>query len=329
MKKIVNIFLALTMICTAILMTACGTTEKYWETTFEKTTQFVEKQENAFLFSHTPSLTYSIGIQEQIDHGVAAYSELKTNYFALLDNLMVMFRTHRVNLAISPVVKDKQTQNLFKEFNQQMDKMQNSINQLMQSKAYFEQHVTNNLEESASLQELKNYKRAFVDTINQALEFNKTFEQLYTHAYLAFPTSKITVYQTGLENLMATVASNRLLHSFVLYAFDNGDGTMASLLNTTAITKLNQIQSALAAPNYKENKLEIINSVVEYSQLFEIELDQYKQALNVVNLGKVRKDGVQAYLTQNPTHETYLNKIENFNQTIVVLYADKVLELIA
>lgn len=329
MKKFIQILLALVLFGGAMLMTACGQENKYWEATSAKSTEFVEKQENGFLFAETPNITYTEGIQTQINNQVAEYEELSTNYFAILNNLMLMFKTHRVNLSIAPVVKNKETETLFAEFEKEMDDMQNAINTFLQSKLYFEEHVIANYNQSAALQELKNYKRDFSTIIYQALDFNQSFENLYTQAYLPFPKNEITVYQTGLENLMATVTANQLLRSFVLYAFDNSDGTMASDINRNAIDKLAQIQSALVAPVYKENKLVLINQVISFTTAFNVELDEYQQALAMVNLDQVRKNGRENYLKENKSHEAYLVKIEEFNNTTVVLYANKVLELIA
>ena len=328
MKKIMYSFLALILICGSVLLVGCDKEDKFWENTNTMVTEFVEKEENAFLTNETTTLTYSTEITTLITEN-ENYAELLT-YFSIAKGFMTMFNKQNVNLNIEPNVT-KETKNIYRSFEEKIIGLQNTINTFLTKKESFEQHlaILGDYTDSASLQELTLYKRELKKLIDSTLEFNGAFENLYQNAYLSIPVQAITLHQVGYENLILSVSVNKILRSYVKYVFEDSDGLIPLNVNQNALTQINILKEKLTLATYKENTLEIINQIIVYTQMLDNEITNFYFSLQVVNMKELFENGQTEYLANHPEHDGFVNQINRYNQTVLTTYTNKILELCA
>lgn len=328
MKKIIYAFLALVLISSSFLLAGCNEEDKFWEKTNTEVTEFVTKESNAFLVSESTVLAYPEAIEELIGNN-EKYGEL-TTYYSIVKSLMAMFNKQHVNLAVLPTV-NKETKNHYKKFEEELDDLQSAIKTFLLKKASFEEHVAvlGNYTDASALQELTLYKREMTKLINEALEFNQAFENLYQNAYLSIPTKQITLYHAGYENLILSVNVNKILRSYVTYVFDDGDNLIHANTNNNALTQINRIKEKMIAGVYKENTLATINEITIYTLMFDNEITNFYTALGKVNIADLTKDGESQYLTANPKLTSFVNEINRFNNNVITLFTNKLLELCA
>lgn len=327
MKKISSIVLCFFVIAGAAFVSACKTTHDLTQTINTKIEAFINDEQNSFLVVENQDISYSVEIESQIENS-QVYGQLDTLYFNVLKNLMLMFNLRYVNLQINPFVHDSKTEKLYEEFDSQLTMLQNATAKFKTEKTNFELRANANFESQATLQELRKFKQQYTTLIKQAVLFNESFEKLYTYSYMSVPTNTISVYQNGLEDLVTIVTINKITRAYVAYLIDNESNLLIDDSNFNAMSLINQLKTALENPNYKANKLELLNNLTVYTIAFDTEINQYIKSIENVDTKLLKQNGEQVYLQSHAEQAPYVEKIINFNDIIASNYTNKVLELI-
>lgn len=335
MKRILYGFVVLMLAGFSIFLSACDENTDYWMSTKDLVIEFMEDEDYSFLLSQTDAhITYG----EQLEIHVYSseipneYTELDTKYLTMLDNLLVMFKTHYTNLSIKPLVLDNTTKDYYLKFEERLASFKAAINTFVAKKDSFEVLVNQNFESSQALSELKKFKRNFADLLYNASAFNESFERLYTHAYIKFPSTEQTSYTYGSENLIATVTINKMLRSYVAFVFDDSQNTIIQGSSTKILDNIALIKQALTTSIEQQEDadeevlLQKINNLLYYTKIFDNEVEQFYSSLSNVNFFEYSKNPTQ-YLNANANQNSYIQKINRYNDTIIPLYAGKVIDL--
>ena len=327
MKKIAYAFLAFLFAFGSILLVGCDKEDKFWEETNTIAVEFATKEENAFLLSENGNIEFSPLLATLIEEN-DNYAEI-LQYTSLARVFMTMFTKQYVNLSIAPNVT-KNTKSLFEAFEDEVQQMQTAINTFQAQKTTFEQRIEIFQDHSSTpaLTELDKFKRQITGLVHQTSAFNQSFENLYTNAYLSVPTAPIQLHQVGYENLILSVTVNKILRSHVKFAFDDSTSLIRENVTADYLNTIRTLREKIFANSYKENTIDIINEITEYTKMFDHEIANFELSLSKVNIKEFLQNGEQ-YLLQNPTLESYIHQINRFNNTVITIYTNKVLELCA
>ena len=213
MKKLISILLCFCLCIFAIpLLSACNEEDKYWLTTHEKLSAFVETD----LSEYTSGFTFSEKIQTNISSDFATYNELKTIYSPIFNVSIGIISDYQNVFSLSPANDNGNTKNALKTLNTEIDNISASLKDFKENAIpTFEARVEGSTQELAesilSVQALKEFKREYVDLSSKLLAFGETLVNAYTKAYQDIPTlfdgenySQLTTEQLNNYTRLAT-----------------------------------------------------------------------------------------------------------------------------
>lgn len=343
MKKYLSILILIVICFSSVILTGCQQDENLWNQVYQNVTEFKANEKYRFLINNSSeefevNVDYSVSNQEQqkvvllpIDPSYPEYYHLTTIYGEILDKLLIMFNKYSSALEVKPAVIDKDVNEKYTNFNNQLTEFQKAIDTFLEKKEVFLNSVQKDFNSSRSLSLLKDFKRNYADLIYSARDFNKSFEELYTTAYKGIPHTIGQNADNGLEKLVGCVTINRLTSVYLSYYFDDFDKVTPTLgINFSLLTSLKELKESMKNSNLKQNRIELLNTWLSNYKLFDREVEVFSIALEQVDLNDFvvnYQANKQNFLKNNPTLKTYFYTIENFieNSSSIILNSTKIL----
>lgn len=316
MKKIV--ILALTL-CMCLPLAACGEDDTFWTQTlsqFELILGSDETPKNEDLFLGA-EITYSSNIEDALDpnlfesifqyEAVREFVELNTYEEMLHLSFNMAVRYYKNFGLITLNTTDGNVKQAHENLRTGIEELSEEVSAFRTAKADFEKalegiEAKDLYQSEITMQELKEYKRAFSSLILKTSEVNHEFLNTYELSYSQIKTAEDTDISYCYNSSIA-----QIVYAYNLYAFGEFDGDYTE--NEEVLSYINILN--LAKQNFTNDNFDAWHDI--YTR-FLVEIDLYKTALNEVDLLN----------TENLDSEgvAYVNKINNFlNDYVQVLYS--------
>lgn len=306
MKKL-NLILASVLSLVIVLLTGCGMEDGYWNNSYTTVNDFISKDDNSSYILSEENIVYEKNSTNIIPLFTSEYSYLLTIYEDTLKTNLKPFTELYGTMQLAPN-DEKKAQKQFKEFNESFESFTNALTNFKNAKTNFVDDIEiTNLNSDINLQLLKEYKREFKVYINASLDMVDVFNELYENGYYNPPKESEQASQYSFNAIKFKIASiyARAQIKYIDEWTENNESNELNLFNEKAKVVYATIdsESDLSFNNYTKFK--------NYYSLLLNEYNDFVEALENVDLPLLESDK-NAYFIENPSHQTYYEKIEFF-----------------